>query len=124
MITYKISNKPLLTENNTAKPKNLNVATGFGGVLQQQITKNNELKFSKHATERLQQRNIHLTKQEMIKLDHAMDTVAKKGIKETLIIMDHRVFIASVKNKTVITVAVEEELKENVFTNIDGAIII
>ncbi|ARE87858.1 TIGR02530 family flagellar biosynthesis protein [Clostridium formicaceticum] len=124
MITYKINDKPLLTQNSTPKSSNLKAATGFGGVLQEQITKNGGLKFSKHAAERLQQRNIHLTTQEMTRLDHAMDTVAKKGIKETLIIMDNRVFIASVKNKTVITVAVEEELKENVFTNIDGAVII
>lgn len=38
--------------------------------------------------------------------------------------MDDKAFIASVKNKTIITAASGEQLKENIFTNIDGAVIL
>lgn len=124
MITYKISNKPLLPQNRSQKVNNFNTTTNFNHILNQHIEKDKELKFSKHAVERLQQRNIQLTKQEISKINSALETAAQKGIKETLILMDNRAFIASVKNKTVITAAIDEQLKDNVFTNIDGAIII
>ena len=124
MVTYKINNKPVLNQNNIQKPNRVNTTTNFNEILHQHIEKSNELKFSKHAVERLQQRNIQLTKQEISKINNAIDTAAKKGIKETLVIMDNRAFIASVKNKTVITAAIDEQLKDNVFTNIDGAVII
>lgn len=124
MITYKISNKPLLPQNRSQKVNNFNTTTNFNHILNQHIEKDKELKFSKHAVERLQQRNIQLTRQEISKINSALETAAQKGIKETLILMDNRAFIASVKNKTVITAAIDEQLKDNVFTNIDGAIII
>ncbi len=98
--------------------------SNFNQILQQQLQQNKELKFSKHAIERLEKRNITLTPQDMTRLDQALNIASKKGIKETLIMMDNKVFVASVSNKTVITAAVEEQLKENVFTNIDGAVII
>jgi flagellar operon protein len=82
------------------------------------------VKFSKHAAERLQMRNIHLTKDDLNKLNEAVNKAAEKGVKETLIIMGNAAFIANVKNKMIITAAAEENLKNNVFTNIDGAVII
>lgn len=96
----------------------------FGKIYQEQLQQRSEVVFSKHATDRLMQRNITLSPQEMTRINQGIDRAAQKGIKETLIMMDNRAFIASVKNKTVITAAVEEQLKENVFTNIDGAVIV
>lgn len=124
MFTYRINNKPVLNQNKIQKTDNLKASKNFDAILHQQLEKNNELKFSKHAMERLEQRNIHLTKQDISKINSAIDNAAKKGIRETLIIMENRAFIASVKNKTVITAAIGEQLKDNVFTNIDGAVII
>ncbi|SDK45466.1 TIGR02530 family flagellar biosynthesis protein [Natronincola ferrireducens] len=124
MVTYKINNKHLISQNNLQKPNSIKGTSDFHQVFQQQINKSAEIKFSKHAIQRLQQRNIELSVQEISKLNNAIDTAAKKGIKETLIIMDNRAFIASVNNKTVITAAVDEQLEDNVFTNIDGAVII
>lgn len=100
------------------------VAGGFDQVLQQQLYQNKEIKFSKHAMERLETRNIQLTPQDMARINQAFNIAQGKGIKETLILMDDRVFVASVNNKTVITAALENQLKENVFSNIDGAVII
>jgi flagellar operon protein len=74
--------------------------------------------------ERLQTRNIRLSKEDLSKINEAVNKAAEKGVKETLIIMGNSAFIANVKNRMIITAASEENLKNNVFTNIDGAVII
>lgn len=111
---------------NQNRNKNLNNINdkkiGFESVLKKEIKKNQNIKFSKHALERLGQRKIQLTTKEVDKIDNAISRAAEKGIKETLIIMNNKAFIASVPNRTVITAAADNQLKESVFTNIDGAI--
>ena len=104
--------------------ENLKGSGSFGQILNEQLQQKSGVVFSKHASERLSQRNIQLTPQEVSRINAGLDKAAQKGIKETLIMMDNRAFIASVGNKTVITAAVDEQLKENVFTNIDGAVIV
>ena len=99
-----------------------NKKADFGTILQKEIQKGQNIKFSKHALERLEQRKIQLTTKEVDKIDNAINKAAEKGIKETLIIMNNKAFIASVPNRTVITAAADNQLKESVFTNIDGAI--
>ncbi len=79
------------------------------------------LKFSKHASMRMQSRNIGLTPQQLERLQNATDKARKKGINESLVMVDELAFIVSVKNNTVITAI--DEAEEQIFTNIDGAII-
>ncbi len=83
-----------------------------------------ELKFSKHALDRIKTRNIELSQQDLTKISDAVDRAEAKGVKEALILMNNNVFIASVKSKTIITATSEDQLKDNVFTNIDGAVIL
>lgn len=97
--------------------------TSFNEILDK-IQKNQELKFSKHAIQRLESRNIDLKAEDIEKLNNAVDKAESKGVKDALIIMGDKAFIASVKNRTIITAAAEDQLKENVFTKIDGAVII
>lgn len=94
----------------------------FGDVLNQIGKK--ELKFSKHALDRIKSRNIDLTQQDLAKISDAVDRAESKGVKEALILMNNNVFIASVKSKTIITASSDDQLKDNVFTNIDGAVIL
>lgn len=115
---------PLNTEQGRSTHKPICDGKGFGDVLANQLKQKEGVMFSKHAAERLQQRNIQLTAQELKRLDQGLNRAAQKGIRETLIMMDNRAFIASVQNKTVITAAVEDQLKEQTFTNIDGAVIV
>ncbi|MCT4606724.1 MAG: flagellar protein [Marinisporobacter sp.] len=103
-------------------PKKIVQKKSFEQVLDHIASK--DVKFSKHAKERLHARNINMNHQDIKKIDEALNKANQKGIKETLILMNNKAFVASVKNKTIITVATEEQLKENVFTNIDGAVII
>ena len=88
------------------------------------IGKPEDIKFSKHALDRLKNRNINLSKEEISRINVGVEKAEKKGVNEALILMGNKAFIASVKNRTIITAASEDQLKENVFTNIDGAVIV
>lgn len=83
-----------------------------------------ELRFSKHASERLENRKIELSKEDVNKLESAVKKAQEKGIRNSLILMDNRAFIVNIKTGTVITAVDDKNLKENVFTNIDGAVIV
>ena len=102
----------------------------FEDVLRQQWKKNDNsvtdgrLKFSKHAGERLRQRNITLSDEQMIRLQNGARKAEEKGIKESLVIMDSLSFIVNTKNNTVITAMEQSGDTDNVYTNIDGAVII
>lgn len=80
-----------------------------------------QLKFSKHATERLQTRNIDMSKEQRERLQDATTQAREKGMRESLVMVDDLAFIVNVKNNTVITAV--GDTKQAVFTNIDGAII-
>ena len=96
----------------------------FDKLLQENIIKQSEVKFSKHAELRLRMRNISLSNEQRQKIDTAVRKAQDKGVKDSLILMDNMAFVVNVKSKTVITAVNNNELKDNVFTNIDGAVIV
>lgn len=98
--------------------------TPFSEILQskQAITENNELKFSKHANERLASRNIDLTDEQFKRLESGAKKAGEKGINESLVMVDDLAFIVNIKNNTVVTAVNNGE--DRVFTNIDGAVIV
>lgn len=83
-----------------------------------------ELKFTKHASARLLDRNINLTNEQMERLETGTKQAGQKGIKESLVLVDQLAFIVNTKNNTVITAMDNKETESNVYTNIDGAVII
>ena len=93
----------------------------FGQILENQLK---EIKFSQHAKERLQTRNIQFGQAELAKLSSAVDKAALKGSRDSLVLMDNLALVVSVKNRTVITAVDSASLKDNVFTNIDSAVIV
>ncbi len=82
------------------------------------------IRFSKHASERLTDRNIELSDGQLKRLTAGTHRASEKGINDSLVIMDELAFIVNVKNNTVITAMDSSEADENVFTNIDGAVIV
>ena len=54
----------------------------------------------------------------------AVNKAAAKGARQSLLVMDNQAFIVSVTNRTVITALDGSSMKENVFTNIDSAVIV
>ena len=83
-----------------------------------------ELKFSKHASMRLEDRNIVLSEEQMGRLQSGAMKASEKGIKESLVLIDSLAFIVNVPNRTVVTAMDSTESADNVYTNIDGAVIV
>ncbi len=98
-------------------------SSGFENIFQEQLAEQSDIKFSAHALKRLESRQIALGSQEMALLKEAVNKAEAKGAKESLILMDRLALVVSVKNRTVITAVDESSLKDNVFTNIDSAVI-
>ena len=82
-----------------------------------------KVKFSKHANQRLENRNIELSEDQLERLNQGVGQARTKQIQESLVMMDNLAFIVNVKNNTVLT-AMEQGESGQVFTNIDGAVIV
>ena len=88
------------------------------------VMESSQLKFSKHAANRLNDRNISLTDSQNVRLENGVKQASEKGITESLVLIDSLAFIVNIPNKTVVTALDQTETTGNIFTNIDGAVII
>ncbi len=82
------------------------------------------IKISKHASLRIEQRGIDLSDSFVEKLKKAVKEAENKGANDIVVISDRGAFIVNVPNRTVVTGISENEMKENIFTNIDGAVVL
>lgn len=122
-----------LFNSKTVESKNINrvpsKGASFEDVLNRKLEENrsvspqSQVKFSKHAMTRLDNRNISLTEVQMERLNEGARKAGEKGIKESLVLVDELAFIVNVENKTVVTAMNQGNNDENIFTNIDGAVI-
>ncbi len=92
----------------------------FSQLLQSRI---DEVKFSAHAATRMKSRNIELTPEMMGKLTKAVDGAAEKGARDSLVLLKNYAFIVNIPNRTVVTAMDGTSMKENIFTNIDSAVV-
>jgi flagellar operon protein len=81
------------------------------------------LQFSKHALARVERRGIELDPATLGRLSEGVGRAASKGSRDSLVLVDGTAFVVSVSNRTVITAVGSEHMKDNVFTNIDSAVI-
>ena len=95
----------------------------FRDILNTKTDEKESLKFSKHASIRLEQRGIRLSDMQMERLSEGTKQAEQKGIRDSLVIVDELAFIVNVPKNTVITAMDSTETNSNVFTNIDGAVI-
>lgn len=103
---------------------NLNGAS-FEDIFKQKLENSaSELKFSKHASQRLDDRNIKLSEEQSLRLEEGVQKASEKGITDSLVLVDTLAFIVNVPNQTVVTAMDQTESEENIFTNIDGAVIV
>ena len=100
-------------------------ATGpaFADVLAGRVDSSGSVRFSGHALERLQRRGINMDAATLDRLNGGVARAAAKGSRDSLVLLDDTAFVVSVKNKTVVTAVDREHMKEQVFTNIDSAVI-
>lgn len=83
-----------------------------------------QVKVSKHAQQRLQERNIHIDQQQWQMIGEKMDEAKQKGITDSLVIMNQATLLVSTKNNTVVTAMGRDEATSRIFTNINGTILI
>ncbi len=83
-----------------------------------------ELKMSKHASERLKERNISISAKEWQQITEKVSEAKDKGVKQPLVLLEQAALIVSAKNATVITALDRTEAKQQIFTNIDGTILL
>lgn len=110
---------------NTKKSLQLSSKTpgksNFAGILEESLS---NVKFSQHALERLKSRNLHFNEEDLLKLNEAVDKIAQKGARESLVYLNDVAMVVSVKNRTVITAMDGKSAKDTIFTNIDSAVIL
>ena len=92
----------------------------FESILQRELK---DLKFSKHAQDRLASRNIRLSGDDLSTLGRAVAKAGEKGAQDSIVLLRDMAFIVSVRNRTVVTAMDAAQAKDNVFTNIDSAVI-
>lgn len=83
----------------------------------------NALRFSRHALSRMASRGIELTTGQWTRLGEAVQSLRAKGGRHSLILLDHTALVVSLKNSLVITVVDRQAMQENIFTNIDSAML-
>ena len=83
-----------------------------------------QLKISGHASTRLKSRDIQMNQDQWQRVLDGVTKAQSKGARESLVMVDDVALLVSIKNKTVITAVDKESLKDNVFTNIDSAVIV
>ncbi|MEG2144238.1 MAG: TIGR02530 family flagellar biosynthesis protein [Oscillospiraceae bacterium] len=101
-----------------------NSGESFGEIMRQQLLNNSNVQFSKHAVNRVYERNIDITDDKMKRLDDGIKLAQGKGLISPLILVGTTAFVVNVPNNRVITTLNGDDLKGNVFTNIDGTVII
>ncbi len=119
-----VTGTPVYGPEPVKKQESGNSESSFQSVLLDALRQNQGVSFSKHAVSRVMERNIDLSESSLNRLNEGVRLANQKGLDDTLILVDKNAFLVSVKNRTVVTAVGESELKGNIFTNIDGTVII
>ena len=110
------------THQKTVKAHKL-TQTPFSLQLQSAIQSKNGLTISKHATERLEQRGINISQERWNRIEEKVSQAKAKGVNDSLVLLKDAALIVSAKNNTVITAMGRQEAAEQIFTNINGTIV-
>jgi len=95
----------------------------FSSHLQKSMLSLDKLSISKHASQRLEQRGIVIDEEKWKQIEEKVKQAKKMGVKESLVLLNDAALIVSAKNNTVITAMNRKEATEQIFTNINGTII-
>ena len=99
-------------------------AADFRSVLKSRLDAPRPVRFSAHAAQRLEARNISLSPGQLESVGRAVDALDAKGARESLLLMDGVALVVSVPNRTVITAVSTREMSQTVFTQIDSAVVL
>lgn len=88
------------------------------------INSESSVQFSKHAMDRISERNIDLSADNKLdRLNKAVTLAGEKGSDDALVMIDSTAFVVSVKNNKVITTLTADDMQGSIFTNIDSTVI-
>ena len=99
-------------------------STSFRQTLEEQLGQLSSVEFSKHAVNRAIERKLDLDEDSIARLNEGVRLAGEKRLEDPLILVDATAFLVNIKHNKVITTVAAEELRGNVFTNIDGTVII
>ncbi|GAE24258.1 hypothetical protein JCM9140_171 [Halalkalibacter wakoensis JCM 9140] len=108
----------------TRKPINKPQTNNFHSLLQTQLADSPNLKVSKHAQERMTSRGIEFSSDKWLTIEQKVKEAQQKGVTDSIVITNDAALVVSAKNETVITVLNREEAQSQIFTNINGTILI
>lgn len=81
------------------------------------------LTFSKHLNDRINRRNLDMSPEKVARLSEAVDRVADKGARDSVVLLDNLALLVNVPSRTVVTAIETEKMKHGVFTNIDAVVV-
>ena len=120
---------PVVTGNPQTAPVKQTESAGtetrsFADVLSDTLSQSSSVNFSKHAVKRAMEHNIDLNDESLSRLNEGVRIAGEKNLEEPLILVGSTAFLVNIPNNTVITAVDSGNMKGNVFTNIDGTVII
>jgi flagellar operon protein len=101
-----------------------NPGNSFAAQLNSAIHRSTEMQISKHAKVRMEQRGISISPQVWEEIGEKVSEAKSKGVQESLVLLKDAALIVSARNRTVITAMDRQEANSQIFTNINGTILI
>lgn len=98
--------------------------SAFSKALREKVNQESKVQFSRHAAARIAERSGGLSPELLENLNRAVETAREKGSRDTLILQGQNAFIVNVPNNVVVTMVSYQDMKENIFTNIDSTVLI
>ncbi|WP_034331987.1 TIGR02530 family flagellar biosynthesis protein [Bacillus sp. J37] len=120
-MSFKINNLTLF-QSMQQMQKSIPKQSQFKEYLSNEIN-DKQLKISKHANERLNQRHITISEADWSLIENKIYEASQMGVKDSLVLVNEAALIINAQNNTVITAMDREEAKTQIFTNINGTII-
>ncbi len=105
--------------NQSTIQSNLKVSTPFSEIFNKELSK---VKFSGHALNRMNSREIDLNANDLQRLENAVNKAEEKNARESLVLVDNKAFIVNIPNRTVVTMLTNDKLNDNIITQIDSAV--
>ena len=99
-------------------------SSSFQSILQEKLQATSNVSFSKHAVKRAADHGITFSQDSLTRLGEGVRLASEKNLDDTLILVGDTAFVVNVPNNTVITAMNKDEMQGNVFTNINGTVII
>lgn len=109
---------------NFQKVKNQSKGTSFSDQFGEALKSHKGLTLSKHAKERLAEREININENRWSQIEERVNEAKRMGVKESLVLLNDAALIVNAKNNTVITAMNRQEATAQIFTNINGTIVL